>query len=259
MKISKITLNLTVIGALILGSSSLAWSACEDGVFSEAPTVASSNPQKETFIRIPSTQQKLNNAQWRNGITQSLAQAGMQRTDFTREAWIKKMVKAMTDYLHSAGDTPEMVFVAQSGTKVQVDAKHQPDMTNPVAVTYVEGGKDIPHGHNVARIHVTGLGASGVLKGVALLPVSGHTGIANAKKWAKTDKYSLYLEKPNGKEDELVKDVLSLDLVTVQEISMTLVPGVNQLMYYRLGKGNGMGSPDGYSSGRIIEIDWDGK
>ena len=89
-----------------------------------------------------------------------------------------------------------------------------------------------------------------------MLPVSAHTGIANATKWAKTDTYSIYLE-ANGKVvATLANNVKSLDFITSQEISMNLQAGtVYQVTYHR----SGSGGPGGFMEGRVLELVWDGK
>lgn len=175
-------------------------------------------------------------AQWRSAQTHTTENhsAG---TSAEREAKIRERKAFMEDYILNVGDTPEMEFLGAEGTSVK--------LVRP----FDDGG-------TIAYIEVSGLGASGILSGTFLLPVSGHVGKKEALSWAKTDTYSLYVEDAGGTRlATLVADAKSLGLVTAQEAAIPLQ--ANQLLkvtYYR----SGSGGPRGYPSGRILEIKWDG-
>lgn len=177
-----------------------------------------------------------------------------------REAWINGAAKAMKDYLYADTDTPEMIFAQAEGITAKVTEtkalENKRQYTLPINYTknVVEQAY---HFDQIARIEISGLPSSGELKGTLLLPVSGHTGIPNAEKWAKTDTYSVYLENAQGQRlATLAENAKSQDMITFQEISAKIEAGkVYRLTYYR----SGSGGPAGYPNGRIYEIIWDGK
>lgn len=104
-----------------------------------------------------------------------------------------------------------------------------------------------------AKYDVT-TGGEPVLRATMLLPVSGHVGAANARKWAKTDTYSVWAE-VDGKTYDLVVDAKSLDIVTHQDIEIPLVRGKEVKVFY-LRSGN---SIEGFMEGRVMGFTWNGK
>ena len=194
---------------------------------------------------------------WRASRTNLFSGAEQASTSAAREAWLANAEKLMLKFLFDHTDTPEMIFAAAEGVEITVPklAFTNPE-NNTIPLNYVtDPAKQGFHYEEVPAITVSGLGAEGVLNGTLLLPVSGHTGIANARSWAKTDTYDIYLE-GNGNKVMLAQAAKSLDLITLQEVSMVLKAGVEyQLVYNRSGS---MG-PGGYPDGRIYKITWDGK
>jgi len=107
----------------------------------------------------------------------------------------------------------------------------------------------------VDRFEIKSLSSDGQFKATLALPVSAHNGLAKAQTWAKTDTYTVYAVegdmhsysstpffKITGK---------SLDLVTLQEISIKVPKGkLFTIFYYRSGSA-GVG---GYIEGRAIEF-----
>lgn len=172
---------------------------------------------------------------WRTANTHLTSDAEFVKTTAAREKKIKETGKNMELFILEDKDVPEMEFFAEAGTKVKV-VRHWRENKIP----YIEVG---------------GLGSSGLLRGSLLLPVSGHVGTENARKWAKTDTYQLFLEPKQGKAWSLVGKAKSLDLITLHEIELPLKKGEPmKLTYHR----SGSGGPAGFPEGRIIEILWDG-
>jgi hypothetical protein len=194
---------------------------------------------------------------WRLRTTNLTKNGEAVPTSTAREAWLKSAQTAMEKFMTDEIDTPEMVFAVAEGItsvapRVAVDNK----LANTIPLNYTTNAADQGFHYDVVpRIKVSGLGPSGMLMGTLLLPVSGHTGLADAKKWSKTDTYTIYLEDSRGKKTALVTNARSLDYTTSQEIKAQLKVGeIAKLTYYR----SGSGGPAGYSDGRVIEIEWDG-
>jgi len=178
-------------------------------------------------------------------------------TSAAREAELKRLYKPMEDLImgrdkgHPSPDTPPVEFVAAEGVRMRY-------------LNHTTGDSGIP-----TRIEVSNVGASGLLKGTILLPVSGHTGVANAQKWAKTDTYTLKYDVSKdqagktydnrigegGTELILVKDSKSLDLITSHDSEVKLVKDrIVRILYFR----SGSGGPAGYFDGRVVELVWNG-
>ena len=171
---------------------------------------------------------------WRNQITHSLPGDSFSPTDAVRESMLKKTRQDMEDFIFGHTDVPEMEFFPATGVIENKTATWQ-------------SGK-------MPAITVGGLGKSQVLKGSLLLPVSGHCGAENARQWATTDTYSIFLV-VGRKRQALVKDVKSLGVVTIQELSIPFVGGEPvKIEYHR----SGSGGPAGFPGGRILEMTWDG-
>lgn len=182
---------------------------------------------------------KLANADinWRAGATQELGKGGTHRSSSARESLIKKSIELMEKEVkgelsgNNHSDTPPMIVVPTDGTEINFTQRWQ----------------------EYGDMHAEVTGApDGILRATVLVPVSGHTGLANAKRWAKTDTYSLNY-KNGSKETPLVSNEKSLDLVTAQEVEIPLVDGKPiTLLYYR----SGSGGPGGYAGGRILHLTW---
>jgi hypothetical protein len=112
------------------------------------------------------------------------------------------------------------------------------------------------NGTEIPRMEVSGIGPSGVMKATLLLPVSGHTGVENAKKWALTDTYHVNRDdSQNPTQTLLIPESKSLGSVTSHEVEIPLLKsGITRIYYYR----SGSGGPGGFPSGRIYEILWNG-
>jgi hypothetical protein len=127
-------------------------------------------------------------------------------------------------------------------------------LSDNVSWDYVRQGGDYGTGI-YPKIKVSGLGSSGKLPLTLLLPVSGHTGAANARKWAKSDTYDIVMNSSSGS-THLASNKKSLGVVTVQEIIVSLKKNETvTIMYDR----SGSAGPGGFSEGRYLEIVWDGK
>lgn len=109
----------------------------------------------------------------------------------------------------------------------------------------------------VPRHEVRGLNPSGEFKGVLALPVSGHVSPADAKRWAKTDTYTLNLRAlGRGSQKSLVVNAKSLDFATFQNIEFRFLKGqVYRVEYERSGSGGAAAYPEA----RYIELVWMGK
>lgn len=191
----------------------------------------------------------------RKATTYSSATGDIAPTSAAREKAIADRAKLMADEILGENgisqDTPPIQFFPAEG----VNAKflHTNFSGNETSNT-------LP-----ARIAFTGLGAAGIVKGTLLLPVSGHTGAANAKAWAKTDTYTVKIEVSTDKNganwpsdsnaEILIPTVKSLDFVTYNEVAIPLQKDhMVRISYYR----SGSGGPSGYFEGRVIELVWDG-
>jgi hypothetical protein len=169
---------------------------------------------------------------WRRAFTNSLPSDKAFATSKKREKNIKDSMDLMKIELEDS-DTPPMIVVPTAGTKIEFTKDWE----------------------EYGPMHARVLGGSdGVLRATVLLPVSAHTGMDNAKKWSKTDTYSLNYVDASGKESTLIKDAKSLDLITAQEVEIPLVEGkAIRLLYYR----SGSGGPGGYSGGRDLYLTWE--
>jgi hypothetical protein len=151
-----------------------------------------------------------------------------------------------------------MVFAAAEGVVSQAPAVAvKNSLKNTIPLNYTSDPQQQGyHYDRIPRIAVSGLGSNGILAGTLLLPVSGHTGLADAKAWSTTDTYSVFCEDSKGARQVIAKDQKSLDYITAQELAVQLRPNeVYKLLYYR----SGSGGPSGYADGRVLEIVWDGK
>lgn len=177
-------------------------------------------------------------AHWRNNITHPTATNISWKSDSAREQDIKNQMKHQTDEHNGvfAGhpDTPPMVVVPVKGTVIRFtkDWEEYKNMQAEVTGTTVQDG---------------------ILRATILLPVSGHTGLANARNWAKTDTYSLFWEDAKGKRTTIVKDAKSLDMITLQDIEVPLKDGEKVTLYYERSGSLGV---DGYQGGRALELTW---
>lgn len=195
-------------------------------------------------------------ADWRSASTNTIAQ-GLSRTSAAREKWLQDASQSMLNFLHNEHDTPEMVFAAEDGViSIAPTIAIQNSARNTIPLNYtLDANKQGFHYDQVPRIDITGLGPSGILRGTLLLPVSGHTGLANAKQWAISDKYTIVLQTQAGRQT-LVSDAPSRAMVTSQELEIHMVPNtLYRVLYFR----SGSGGPPGYPDGRTYDIYWDGK
>jgi hypothetical protein len=194
-------------------------------------------------------------ADWRKATTQISSE--MSSTSAAREKEIAARQKKMEDEVLGQGayaghgDTPPIELFAEDGVKMTF-------------LSHTDGTSGVP-----TKIVLSNVGSSGVLRATMLVPVSGHTGAANARAWSTTDTFSLTTDVSQDKngtqwggnhsesasEKPLVTDVKSLGLVTSQEVSVQLSKDhVTRVLYYR----SGSGGPGGYWDGRVIELVWDG-
>lgn len=178
-------------------------------------------------------------ASWRSATTHANSLNIFSKTSPAREQQIKDILKEMhTDYVGPHTDTPMMYFVASDGVTVKRLAK----------------ATGLDTDSTIEKIQVGNLGPTGELAGTLMLPVSGHTGMANANKWAKTDLYTVRVKDKTGAEAPIAH-AKSLDLVTEHEVNFTLKKNEPvDMLYYR----HGSGGPPGYPQGRTITVIWDG-
>ncbi|MES2963197.1 MAG: hypothetical protein V4760_04845 [Bdellovibrionota bacterium] len=196
--------------------------------------------------------------QWRAALTNAQITGNVAPTSQAREEFINRAMGSQLTFLNSHRDTPEMVFVQAEGVQVSVPSKEALTDATMIPLAYIAGAaKQTKHYDEIPRLHVTGLGPTGVLKGTLLLPVSGHTGLDNANKWAKTDLYKVVIADAQGRETgKIVVNAPSKGVITIQELEVQMVPGqAIQIQYAR----NGSLGVGGYAEGRVYEIVWDGK
>lgn len=195
-------------------------------------------------------------ASWRASYSHASPNGVEVPTSLAREAEMQKYDKLMKNTILGIGekpDTPPIEFFAAEGVNMKY-------------LNHTKGDTQFP-----TKIVLSNVGNGGLVKATVLVPVSGHTGVANAKAWAKTDTYTIKtdvsLDKDGKKfssnsysdKDEpqpnLVYEAKSLDVVTAQDIEVQLVKDkVVRIMYYR----SGSGGPAGYFDGRVTELVWDG-
>lgn len=172
--------------------------------------------------------------QWRAGVTHLLGNGEAAATTPLRETKMQGVKVALEDFIFKHVDVPEMEFIAAEGVVVKLIKTWQKNELPFIEVGNIPGGK---------------------LRGTILLPVSGHLGNENARKWAKSDTYTLYLKDQQGNSQAIVQNAASLDAITFQELEIALVQGqVYRLEYHR----SGSGGPSGFPGGRILDLHWDG-
>jgi len=212
------------------------------GIFSLSPIALAAgncpNPQvfgSTSFTGTP--------AQWRAASSNLSPSGSMAKTDSKRERNIRSSKSSMEGAVLSTS-TPLMEYFVEAGVKSNL---------------LLESGGY--HSGEITKIQVSKIGSSGVLKLTLALPVSGHTGVENAKNWAKTDTYSIVAVKPDPKNSynntplgTLVSNAKSLDIVTIQEVEVPLIKGETvRILYERSGSGSG-----GFIEGRALDIFWSG-
>jgi hypothetical protein len=179
-------------------------------------------------------------AQWRTDITHANQDGGTATTSASRERTMRASVTQMTkDVL--GGETPSMETHFAAGTDYDYLVE-SPGYGS----------------HIVDRVEIRSLGVSGTEASVdatLLLPVSGHVGVENAKKWAVEDTYDIVWQIGDAQKQVLVHGAKSLGILSVQEVRIPLIKGeVVKVSYYR----SGSLGPAGYVEGRVIELVWDG-
>lgn len=175
---------------------------------------------------------------WRSQITHMNTDKAFTDSSASREKEIRSSVVSMENTVLVDEATPVMDY----------------HFSENVDWDYVRQGGDYGTGI-YPKVKVSGLGSSGKLPLTLILPVSGHTGAANARKWAKSDTYSIVMTSASNNKD-IVNDAKSLGVITLQEIIVPLKKNeVVTIMYDR----SGSAGPGGFSEGRYLEIIWDGK
>lgn len=177
------------------------------------------------------------NMEWRSAFTNPSQVNTFIKSSKSREENIKDSIKDMENDVLVNQTTPGMGMIPI-------------DKINEKALVEIgDYGSGI-----IGKYKVSKLGSGGVYKASMLLPVSGHVGVENAKRWATTDTYSIIVES-GGQRTVLVKDAKSKDIVTVQEIEIPLIKGVPvRVMYNR----SGSLGPSGFAEGRALDLVWDG-
>lgn len=172
-------------------------------------------------------------AKWRAASTHEVA-AGIVLTNKPREQKLQRIKASMNETVLNQA-TPVLRVVETS--EASLDMTEQAHYENGVYAKY-----------NVST------GGEPVLRATLLLPVSGHTGVEDAKKWATTDTYTIWAE-VDGKKTFLAQDVKSLDLITLQDVAIPLEKDKEVKVYYQR-SGN---SIYGFVAGRVLGFTWDGK
>jgi len=190
-------------------------------------------------------------AQWRQAFTWTKGPSGqVVATNAAREALMQARSKEMNDELFATKDTPHMSFFVEAAPNLK--------QTEIVPSVYLSG--------KTPTIKIQGVQGS-VLKGTLMLPVSGHDGIQKATAWSKADRFDLTMttgplaaHSSGSGQKHLLTQVLSMDMVTVVELEIPLTQKADgsyepvNLLYYRLGVKNHLGSPGGYWEGRALTI-----
>jgi hypothetical protein len=195
-------------------------------------------------------------ADWRKDRTNPSQSGEFAATSAAREKQIERTIVGMEDFIlnfkgdYGTGDIPWMRFIPAEGTDF----------------SYITQSNGL--NGSITRVAVRNAGNPPVIRGSLLLPVSGHNGNDNARKWAKTDHYVVNIDTNrkntpsthhsyghDNKMKALFGDAKSLDLVTVQDVEIALIPNVPVVVtYYR----KGSAGVEGYIEGRVMEFIWDG-
>lgn len=165
---------------------------------------------------------------WRNVITNSTSPGQFWASSQAREKEIQDTVTGMRETVLDDETTPFIQFFQTETATLKDLLENESDKSPDFEVTGLQGG---------------------TLQGTILLPVSGHTGKANALKWAKSDTYNLYLTNSKGVKTQLVKGAKSQDVVTIHEIELPLVKGEKFALTYER---SGSLGPSGFPEGRTI-------
>jgi len=134
------------------------------------------------------------------------------------------------------GDVPEFEIVAAEG----VSAEYSLPAWNV---------------YETPKVKISGIGPSGLLAATAILPVSGHAGRQNAIQWSSVDTYNVFMTDSAGNRRDLVRNGRSLKAVTFQDLEIQLEAGRTVKIFYERSGSGGVG---GFSSGRTVELTWDG-
>lgn len=100
---------------------------------------------------------------------------------------------------------------------------------------------------------ISKLDKSGKLDMMMLIPTSGHTGLANAQKWAVQSKYNIRIIHADGSVQNLGK-IQSVDLVTQHGMSINLQKGMTKIQIWA----DGSAGVGGFKAGREMEVNWSG-
>lgn len=168
---------------------------------------------------------------WRKAATNYIS-GDVMKTNQAREKEIRKNQLAMVKDIKN-DTTPGIELVEEVGS------------------SYYYSSKNSPFGSGSSINHVIfDKTSGGEVRFTLLLPVSGHTGIQNAKAWAKTDTYKIWIQTTSNKRYVLASGN-SKDLVTYQDIKIPLKKGESvRLTYDR----SGSAGPGGFPEGRTIDI-----
>lgn len=205
---------------LLLTTAAFAQSNCQTAMSSAAAAVIASPSQKAVV--------------WRQAATNQIVGVEV-KSNASRESEIRKAQRSMVKDITKEDTTPGMeVFPASDA-----DA----DYSTNVSPFGGGGGSTINH---IIYKNVDQTGARLTMA----LPVSGHVGLDNAKKWSTTDTYKIWMQKPDGSRTVLVESK-SLDFVTFQDIVVPIKKGESvRLLYDR----SGSAGPAGFPDGRTIDI-----
>jgi len=224
-------LGTIVISGTLLSGSAFAGGQKQQQQRTNAPPAAKANGQ---------TSQKLS-----PGVTKIVIQHA---TDAQQR--IKELKADMLDDIHGRGDyakrghgdTPLLEPVTMNASLLK---------TRRAAVEINEHNIGGPH----AIYEVSAVPANGDVTVKLLIPVSGHVGLASAKKYAKTNKYDVSIEDENGKTIQSMV-VNATGMITEQDVTLPFGKGKRFQVSFAP---RGSGGVSGYSSGRIAEFKLAGK
>ena len=145
---------------------------------------------------------------------------------------LKVLKAAMTDEIlgrgnfQNGGDTPAFELISHGVPMRQTKEVDE----------YTQGAR-----YEIDQAHLS----AGSMQATLLLPVSGHVGRAEAKRYRRTNQYNLVL---NG---STLAKVAANDYVTELPVTLSLQPGRNLIEFWP----DGSGGVGGFQGGREIEID----
>ena len=172
--------------------------------------------------------------EWRADFSNPNQSGTFAKTSKAREEVLQEWVEMHYNTI-SSGATPGYWFKPELGVRSKVTRISDVDS------------------RTLAKVELSNIPADGKIRLTLQLPVSGHTGMANARVWRTQDTFDVLLKGPDGNTVKIIDKGQSKDYTTFQEVELTLKPNETYTLIYDR---HGSGGPGGFYVGRNIEIEW---